>query len=186
VSTVAECRPVKARWVLSSPFHHEEDRRDFWIAATMTNHFMTTTSSQRRDALLPALRHAGLETPGSLFQHALQLLGLSEPRQNPRHPCRGRASCRSIALRGNALWPALICDLSRGGVRLSAAQPLAPGKLLAVQTPGIPAEISQPLLMTVLHTERTVPDQWFMGGAWAQPLSEPQLDALLGAANGAR
>src|SRR5437016_3479293 len=89
--------------------------------------------------------------PAMMFARAITMLGLMEPRKSKRTSCRGGVFCHPVTLRRGRSWQAVVHDLSLGGIGLVSAEPLEPGKVLAVCFPRALDDVPQPLLMTVVH-----------------------------------
>jgi hypothetical protein len=77
-------------------------------------------------------------------------------------------------------WGAVIRDVSAGGLGLCADRPFGPGALLLVH-PAAPRESGAWALppLRVLHTRPDGGRGWLVGGQFARPLADEELEALL-------
>ena len=120
--------------------------------------------------------------PGSLRAAAGGPPDGSDRRDLPRHPRSLEIVCRPMAGVGDLpRWPAVIEDVSAGGIGLLLSQPLDIGTLLALTWPRPIPGIAPTLTVRVLRVSPQPGGLWRLGCAFATDLNEPQLQALLDA-----
>jgi serine/threonine protein kinase len=76
-------------------------------------------------------------------------------------------------------WPATVQDISAGGLALTLGRRFEPGTVLNVDWLGKEASQSTTLLLRVLYVKPKDFGHWLVGGAFLQPLTCEELEALL-------
>ncbi len=107
-----------------------------------------------------------------------------ECRVTERFPCDVAASCQppSAWRSGGREWPARIRDLSTGGLCLVLGRRFEPGAGLAVEAPAVDDGSPSTLLVRVVNVRAVGPGSWALGCAFVSPLSEEELQGLVGGA----
>lgn len=102
-----------------------------------------------------------------------------ECRVYERQPCGVPAACRPASALGDpeALWDALICDISQGGARLVLKRRFEPGTGLAIEIPG--EDESYTVLAKVAHVQRQEDGLWSLGCKFISHLSESEQEWLV-------
>ncbi len=103
-------------------------------------------------------------------------------RNRPRHPHSLEVRCRPTAAVGDPPgWPAVVQDISKGGLGLRLSRPVDIDSLLSLTwsrpVPGLPPSLT----VRVLRVTPEAGGLWHLGCAFAADLNEPQLQALLDA-----
>jgi hypothetical protein len=115
----------------------------------------------------------------SAFRVALTLLGLPDPRAAQRCTCSLQVPYRPVNLHDAGFGLASVLDISRGGVRLLADEPIDPGEFVALLFTRLSPMFAGPTLMRVVHRTRLGTATWQLGGAWVGELPAQQMQALL-------
>lgn len=103
-----------------------------------------------------------------------------EKRQSVRYSCILDASCRSsdaVDYIPNA--PAVVLNISTGGVCLMLNERFEPGTLLTIGLQSTTQNFLPPLEVRVVHVVQQANGDWVLGGAFVRPLSEEELRNLL-------
>jgi hypothetical protein len=96
-----------------------------------------------------------------------------------RHRTHVPAAC-GHAKDEEAPVPAVVGDISRGGISLIVDRLFAPGALVSVELPGAPDGSASTVLAHVIRVTATDDNQWALGCAFAAELNENEL-AVFGA-----
>jgi hypothetical protein len=99
----------------------------------------------------------------------------------PRRDCPTTATCHP-APEGDSLGPAVVCDVSAGGVALRVGRPVEPQTLLYLNLDGDGGEASHRLLVQVVRAEEAAGGLWLLGCAFSTALTASELNALVRAA----
>jgi len=107
-----------------------------------------------------------------------------ECRVTERFSCDVAAACQppSAWKSGGRDWPARIRDLSTGGLCLVLGRRFEPGAGLAIEVPAADEGSSSTLLARVVHVRADGPGSWALGCAFVSPLSDEELQGLVGGA----
>lgn len=105
-----------------------------------------------------------------------------------RHPSELEASCQPLAARGerDPQWPAVIRDVSTGGIGLVLSRRFERGTGLAIEVPPGEQLPGETLLARVVHATRLADGKWLLGCAFVSTLSEEELQQLLSLARSQR
>jgi len=105
----------------------------------------------------------------------------TENRSWERFPCGLTTTCQPVAARGGSefAWPAQIRDLSQAGMGILLNRRFEPGTGLAIEVPETDAYPGDTLLCRVVHATRW-DDKWLLGCVLVSPLSEEEMERLLG------
>jgi serine/threonine protein kinase len=88
-------------------------------------------------------------------------------------------SCEAMNPASEKDWPARILDISTGGLCVEVPEHLTPGTALRVAIPEPNTDSDQLRCVTVRWSKALANDQWMLGCAFAEPLDDDELDALL-------
>ncbi|MCI0458817.1 MAG: PilZ domain-containing protein [Gemmataceae bacterium] len=113
------------------------------------------------------------------------IFGVAERRREPpsrerrdgrRYPLNQEVMCHPMSVRPDELWweTAMARDISGHGIGLVLFHPVQPGLLLNVTLTG-----KTVLLAHVIHTLSRAEGGWFVGCAFANPLGDQDLQAVL-------
>jgi hypothetical protein len=103
----------------------------------------------------------------------------SERRAAVRHACRLDTSCRSVAGIHDVRWPARLRDVSTTGLCLLVSRRFEPGTLLEIDVQNAAGDAPSTLVARVVRVNRQAGGDWAVGCAFATPLSEAELAALV-------
>ena len=78
-------------------------------------------------------------------------------------------------------WPTLVRDLSHGGVGLVLERRIEPDSDLAIEVPQADSNPADILRVRVIHATAIPGGQWLHGCVLVSPLSEDEIQRLLGA-----
>ncbi len=107
-------------------------------------------------------------------------LAEADRRAAVRHPCSLDKACRLIATVDGDRYPAMILNLSTGGIGLLIGRHYDPGSVLAVGLFNTEQSFSCTLLLRVMYAVAQESGTWMIGGAFlAVQLSEQDLETLL-------
>lgn len=99
-----------------------------------------------------------------------------------RHDRRLEVSCRPLNVLGPPpRWPAVVQDVSAGGLGLLLEREVAPETLLEVLWPKPIAGLPETLSVRVARVSAQPGGYWLLGCAFSIDLAESQLQALLAA-----
>jgi hypothetical protein len=112
---------------------------------------------------------------------------LQLPQPVPRHERRAtvrfasniESSCEAIGARRGEYWPATIADVSPGGMRLLAPRRFEPGTPVLVELAATEQGLVRSLLARVVYAKPVNAQHWVLGCAFAQKLSNDEVQALL-------
>jgi hypothetical protein len=96
-----------------------------------------------------------------------------------RYPCELDASYCVPAADEDLCWPAQVQDISAVGVGLLAHRSFAVGDTLAVELQSDDGSLSYSLLARVVRATPLTGDVWWLGCAFARPLSDDEVQNLL-------
>lgn len=113
-----------------------------------------------------------------LFQQTLQMLGLPDPRQVERRECCLPVLYQMVTVQVPACGLGQIVDLSREGAGVHTRRPVDPGDFVVIR-PNYCSTEWQPVLLRVTHMRLLTSGEYHWGGAWLQPLSPCQMNAML-------
>jgi hypothetical protein len=126
----------------------------------------------------PMLHHpSGRPARGSLFRHALQLLGLPDPRGSERTECCLPVVYQTVTVHVPDRGLARVVDLSPEGAGLRTRRVVDPGEFIVIR-PEIPCAGWLPLLLRVTHRSLLPSGEYHWGGPWLQRLSLDQLAGM--------
>ncbi len=97
-----------------------------------------------------------------------------------RSPCTAPATVQAARAANETRFPAKVCDVSRGGIKLVVSRRFASGDLLSVELPGAEWQSSTTVLALVVHVHALDGDEWALGCSFASELSDDDLRALGG------
>lgn len=100
-----------------------------------------------------------------------------------RHPCPHEASCQPTDARSGIFWAVKVQNLSCGGVAMVVDRRFDLGTVLSLRLQGTTPGSSRNVLVRVVHARLLTANpglRWLVGGAFLQPLSEDELQELLG------
>jgi hypothetical protein len=121
-----------------------------------------------------------MDNPKAYRQQDPVVLPLAEKRQSVRYSCILDASCRSNdAVEYAPNSPAVVLNISTGGVCLMLNERFEPGTLLTIGLQSTAQSFLPPLEVRVVHVVQQANGDWIMGGAFVRPLSEGELQDLL-------
>jgi hypothetical protein len=104
--------------------------------------------------------------------------GFQEARSAERHPCALETTCQPPSSWGKDPWPAIIRDISTGGLCLSMHRRFERGSGLAIQLPANDGTTSTVLARVVFV--RPHPDGgWLMGCSFISELSHEEVQTVL-------
>jgi hypothetical protein len=115
--------------------------------------------------------------PGTLRQTAHKTSAASERRASLRHPCDLESACQPLTA-SSIQWPGRIRNLSAGGIGINLARSFEPGTVLAIDIRSRDQRV-ETLTARVVHARLQDDGSWILGCAFANPLSEEDLKALL-------
>lgn len=92
-----------------------------------------------------------------------------------RFPTKLTANCQP-ASEGEPGWPALVQDISLGGINFLVNRSFDSGALLRIELEG--NNVPGPLLVRVIHVSAKPNGQWAVGGAFASELDEEDLRGM--------
>jgi serine/threonine protein kinase len=119
----------------------------------------------------------------------IQMLGTSsrvgpvptaqDRRRARRFPTALLGSCETVQ-GGGRQWPAQVVDVSLTGACLQVDEHFEPGAALRIALPAQPSGPTLDLVVRVRWVRQAGPRAWFVGGAFAEQLSEGELRTILG------
>ena len=102
-----------------------------------------------------------------------------ERRASPRRPCLREVACQAVRAAKEESVPALLEDVSDGGLGLVVRRCYEPGRVLAVSWQHPPHGPKRTLLAQVVHSRNEGDGNWVVGCALASTLTEEEVTALL-------
>jgi hypothetical protein len=103
-----------------------------------------------------------------------------ERRTAPRYRCTLEGYYRPLDDESSGLWwLATVVDISVKGVGLILTRKLKPDTLLSIELENTTTHFRRTLLARVVHATAQPDNGWRVGCAFAKPLSEDDLQALL-------
>jgi hypothetical protein len=102
-----------------------------------------------------------------------------ERRASTRYPCNLVTSCQLIAAVEGDAWPIRVRNISVGGVSLVISRPVEPGTLLSVELRSTTRNFIRSVHVRVIYCIEHPSDDYILGGAFTQPLSDDELKAFL-------
>jgi hypothetical protein len=102
-----------------------------------------------------------------------------ERRISPRRPCLREITCQAVTGGKEESAPALLEDVSSGGLRLVLRRCYEAGCTLAVSWRLHPHKPGRTVLAHVVHASSEGGGNWVVGCALASALTEQELSALL-------
>jgi hypothetical protein len=102
-----------------------------------------------------------------------------ERRARVRHSCDREGNCLPVLAGQNFQWSARVLNISQGGVALSLRRRFEKGTLLSVEMQRADNLPSDPFLARVVHVTAQPDGNWLIGCAFADELSDQELQALL-------
>jgi hypothetical protein len=96
-----------------------------------------------------------------------------------RYPCTLDAHCHLSVTPPYDACTARVRDISSHGLALPLYRKLQPGTILAVQFLQRAGWSNRSLAARVVHVTAQADGSWLLGCAWAKPLAEEELRALL-------
>jgi hypothetical protein len=116
------------------------------------------------------------------FQQVIQVLGLPDPRKAERQSCSLPILYQTVTVQVPACGLGQIVDVSRDGAGVQTRRPVDPGEFVVIR-PNSTCTDWQPVLLRVTHMRLLPSGEYHWGGAWLQPISPSQLEAMLAAAD---
>lgn len=113
-----------------------------------------------------------------IFQHAIQLLELPDPRKAERLPCALPVLYQTVTVQVPACGLGQIVDISPNGAGVRTRRPVDPGEFVVLR-PNYGGTDWQAVLLRVTHMRLLASGEYHWGGAWLQPISPGQLGAML-------
>jgi hypothetical protein len=104
---------------------------------------------------------------------------LSDRRAWVRLPCDLDSACQPLAGTRGLQWAGKICNLSASGIAVNLARRFESGTVLTIDVHGQDERVLQTLTARVIHATLQDDNSWILGCAFANPLSEDNLKALL-------
>ena len=101
-----------------------------------------------------------------------------ERRASPRRPCLREVSCQAVRTGKEESVPALLEDVSNGGLGLVVRRCYEPGRVLAVSWQHPLHGPKRTLLAQVVHCRNEGGGNWVVGCALASALTEEEVTAL--------
>ena len=131
-------------------------------------------SSRRNPAFeTTMLQHANPhKTPGTKAS-------VRERRAAVRHDCLRETTCQPLMAGKNECVPAIVRDLSAGGIRLHLRRWFEPGRIVEVPLANREDGSSRTLLARVVCLRARGGGNWSLGCAWLSPLLPDEVKALL-------
>ena len=101
-----------------------------------------------------------------------------------RHGCDMQAACQSVASRSSNdfMWPAMVRNISRGGVGLVVKRRFERGTGLFIECQTEKAECVGPYMARVVHSTPQPDGIWLLGCSFVRPLTAEELNEFLQAA----
>jgi hypothetical protein len=98
-----------------------------------------------------------------------------------RHSCSVSSSCKPTSgwRGGEANWPAIIRDVSQGGIRVVLPRRFEPGAGLEIELPGATPDESYSVIVRVLSVSRDTDGGWSLGCKFLSHLSEEEVGRLV-------
>ena len=108
------------------------------------------------------------------------LTSVAERRATPRFPCNLETVCRLVATMPDDPWPAMVRNISLGGICLVLHRRLEPGTVLAVELQdSVHGRTPRTVQMRITSVAEYPSGGWICGGAFADRLSPDELRVLL-------
>jgi len=101
-----------------------------------------------------------------------------ERRNSPRRPCLREIACQAVTTRNEESVPALLVDVSKGGLRLTIRRCYEPGRVLAVSWQQKRNGPRRTVLAHVVHARNEGGGNWVVGCALVTAMTEEELAAL--------
>jgi hypothetical protein len=124
-----------------------------------------------------------VERESSLLAEETQTSPKEERRAWVRYPFYHPTECQAVAAETatepEIRWPAVVRDISSGGLRLSLTRRFEPGTTLIVELPTRSAGRMRALPVRVVHVRARLDGCWTTGCQFASPLDEHELQSLL-------
>src|SRR5262249_32128353 len=117
-------------------------------------------------------------TPTFAQEESPELCEGVERRQSPRYECHLETSCQAAAALHGENWPARVKDLSRGGAGLLVTRRFEPGTLLGLTLPDGTTGEHYTVLARVIHAHPQECGDWLLGCAFADQLTEEELQSF--------
>jgi hypothetical protein len=102
-----------------------------------------------------------------------------ERRYSQRRACLREIACRGVMAENEEGVPALLVELSNGGLRLVLRRGYEPGRALAVSWRETLHGVKRTLLAHVVHVNNQGSGNWVVGCALNEALNEDEVTALL-------
>lgn len=96
-----------------------------------------------------------------------------------RFPSRRETYCKSTASDDEPSWPAQVCDVSRGGLKLLSTHKFERGTTLKIGSFNESAEKPSLVIAHVRYFTPTPEGKWILGCAFLEELTEEELLAWL-------
>jgi hypothetical protein len=106
-------------------------------------------------------------------------VSVRERRVGPRFDCQRETTCQPLMAGKSECAPAILQDLSTGGVRLLLRRWFEPGRIIAVPLAGRADGSPRTLLAHVVHLRARGGGNWTLGCAWMNPLLPDEVGSLL-------
>jgi len=101
----------------------------------------------------------------------------SERRLWGRYPFHREATFQPVSSAEEPRLPALVRNVSAGGIQLAVSRSFEMGTLLTVHLPS--HATTMPLLASVIHVMRPTEDTWTLGCSFIRELNDTELRELL-------
>jgi serine/threonine protein kinase len=155
-------------------------------------------------AILGALHLDPAMRPATCGQFMQQLTGLcatptppitfaAKPPASParerrgavRYPASLKSYCRPIGGQWRTRWKSQVKDISATGMGLEVSRRFERGAVLALELLDCHKTVISQLLLLVVRVQRQASGRWLVGGQWACPLRDEEVQHLQAATNGA-
>jgi hypothetical protein len=101
-------------------------------------------------------------------------------RSSTRHPCNLEALVRhAVAGEQEKCWPAVIRDISKGGIGLILNRPFEPGMVLTFELHTRDRSFSRTVLVCAVRSEPLGREEWLVGCTFASKISEQEIENLI-------
>jgi len=104
---------------------------------------------------------------------------LADRRAYVRHPCHLGTSCHPVTSGQGQEWVGQAVNISQGGVGLVLNRRFEKGTLLSVEVTGSNGQPGRSMLARVAHVCQQSDGSWMIGCAFANKLSEDDVNAIL-------
>lgn len=105
--------------------------------------------------------------------------GARDLRAQHRYSHMLKAGYRPLGAENAPFCPAVILDVSQGGMSLVVEEKSERGKILVLKLEGIEGRFERPLLIRVANARPYDDNLWRIGCAFVTPLREPDVQELL-------